>query len=155
MSDFPHADPEDVPDRILLRASVQRWIWVLIGSFFFVALGGGVALGKRVGVVANVIGVVIVLLFGACAAVALRQIVSPGSLLITRTSIVVSAGRRFTTFDFADCGPFSAWSNPSRGNVIVVFDHLPTGASRSLPESYGVAPQELAELLESVRVAGH
>ena len=147
-------DPiEDEPDRILLRASAQRWIWVLIGSVVFVALGGGIALGNRVGTVATVIGAFIAILFGACAVVALRQILSPGSLLITRTSIVVSAAGRLTTFELADCGPFTAWRNPSRGNVMVVFEHLPTGASRSLSETYGVPPQELADLLESIRTS--
>lgn len=144
---------DDEPDGIVLRASAQRWIWVLIGSFVFVALGAGIALGNRVGAVATVIGAVVVILFGICAVVALRQILSPGSLLITRTSIVVSAGGRLTTFEMADCGPFTAWRDPSRGNVMVVFEHLPTGASRSLPETYGVPPQELADLLESIRAS--
>jgi hypothetical protein len=151
----PHHESEEVPDRILLRASSQRWIWVLIGSFVFVALGAGIALGNRVGAVATVIGGLIAVLFGACAVIALRQILTPGSLLITKTSMVVSAGGRLRTFDFADCGPFTAWRNPSRGNVIVVFDHLPTAASRSLPETYGVPAQELADLLESIRASGH
>lgn len=144
---------EDEPDRILLRASALRWIWVLIGSFVFVALGAGIALGNRVGAVATVIGAFIALLVGACAIVALRQILSPGSLLITRTSFVVSAAGRLTTFELSDCGPFTAWRNPSRGNVMVVFEHLPSGAERSLPETYGVPPQELADLLESIRTS--
>lgn len=150
----------------MLRASSQRWIWVLIGSVVFVALGTGIALGNRTGAVATVIGVVIALFFGFCAAVALRQILSPGSLLISRTSIVVSAPGRATVFDLSECGSFRTWRNPSRGNVIVVFDYQPdgdtdlalanrelTGASRSLPDTYGVAAQELAAMLESVRIA--
>lgn len=151
----PERDAGDVPDRILLRASAQRWIWVLIGSVVFVALGAGVALGNRVGAVATVIGAMVAVLFGACAVVALRQMLSPGSLLITRTSITLSAAGRLSTFELADCGPFTAWRNPSRGNVMVLFDHVPTGASRSLPETYGVPPQELADLLESIRTSAH
>ena len=153
MSTDAQHDSEDVPDRILLRASAQRWIWVFIGSMVFVVLGGGIALGNRVGLVATAIGAFIAVLFAACAVIALRQILTPGSLLIDRTSLVISSGRRSTTFDFVDCGPFTAWRNPSRGNVLVVFDHLPTGASRSLPETYGVPPQELADLLESIRTS--
>ena len=150
--DDPGEQPGE-PDRILLRASSQRWIWVLIGSAVFVALGAGIALGNRVGIIATVIGAAMAILFGVCAAIALRQILSPGSLLITKTEIVVSAGGRLTTYQLAECGPFTAWRNPSRGNVIVTFEHRPAGASRSLPETYGVSASELADLLESIRTA--
>lgn len=158
--------PDEI-DRIVLRASGGRWVWILIGSMAFVAFGGGMALSARTGGVAKGIGWFIIVLFGFCAAVALRQLVSPGSMTISRTSIDVIRHGRLTTFALADCGPFTTWRNPSRGTTCVVFDHFPDpdtevthtnravmGGSRSLPDSYGLPAQGLADLLNEARAAG-
>lgn len=157
---------DNEPDRIVLQASAQKWIWVLIGSLVIVTFGVGMALGASTSGVAKGIGIVAAVFFGFCAFVALRQILAPGSLTITHTSIAIISSGRLTSFELADCGPFSAWRDPSRGTVRVVFDHHPdddtpvtrmnrqlTGSSRSLPETYGASAEELATLLEGVRLA--
>jgi hypothetical protein len=159
-------DADDAGDRIVLRSSVAKWVWVLIGSLVFATFGGGMAFGERTGVVAAGIGWVLIALFGFCAFTALRQVVAPGSLLVSRTSIDVVSPRRHTSFAVADCGPFLVWRNPSHGTTMVVFDyardgdselarqnrHL-MGGSRSLPGNYGVSAQDLADLLNDVRAA--
>ena len=164
-----HSDEQgpDEIDRVVLRASAARWVWILIGSMVFLAFGGGMALSARTGAAAKGIGWFIVVVFGFCAVVALRQLVSPGSLTISRTSIDMIRHGRLTTFDLADCGRFTTWRNPSRGTTTVVFDHVPDpdtevtrtnravmGGSRSLPDSYGLSPQTLADLLNEARAAG-
>jgi hypothetical protein len=163
--DFEH-EPDDV-DRVVLRASAARWVWILIGSMVFFAFGGGMALSERTGAAAKGIGWCLVVVFGFCAVVALRQLVSPGSLTISRTTIDMIRHGRLTTFELADCGRFTTWRNPSRGTTTVVFDHLPDpdtevtrtnrtvmGGSRSLPDSYGLSAQALADLLNEARAAG-
>lgn len=159
-------DDDDDDDRIVLRSSASSWVWVLIGSLVFATFGAGMALGERTGTVAKGIGWVLIGLFGFCAFTALRQIVAPGALLVSRTSIDVVSSRRHASFAVAECGAFTVWRNPSRGSTMVVFDYAPDGAtplaeenrrlmggSRSLPGNFGVSPQDLAELLNGVRTA--
>lgn len=159
-------DENDAGDRIVLRTSAAKWVWVLIGSLVFATFGGGMAFGERTGVVAKGIGWGLIALFGFCAFTALRQFVAQGSLLVSRTSIDIVSSRRHTSFAVADCGPFLVWRNPTQGSTMVVFDyardddselnrqnrHL-MGGSRSLPGNYGVSTQNLADLLNDVRTA--
>ena len=159
-------DDGDAGDRIVLRSSAASWVWVLIGSLVFATFGGGMAFGERTGAVAKGIGWALIALFGFCAFTALRQVVAPGSLLVSRTSIDIVGPRRHTSFAIADCGPFLVWRNPSRGTTMVVFDYAQDGetelarqnralmgGSRSLPGNYGVSAQDLAALLNDVRNA--
>jgi len=157
-------DRSDEVDHIVLRASAVRWLWTLVGSAVFVAFGAGIALGARTGAVAKGIGWVLIVVFGSCALVALRQLTSPGSLTINPTSLDVIRHGRLTTFELAECGPFSTWRNPSRGTTMVVFDYrldpdtelnrtnrAVMGGSRSLPDSYGLSASALAGLLNEAR----
>jgi hypothetical protein len=159
-------DGADPGDRIALRASASKWVWVLIGSLVFATFGGGLIVGERTGGVAKGIGWILVVMFGFCAFTALRQVVAPGSLLVSRSSIDVVSQRRHTSFAVADCGPFMVWRNPSHGSTMVVFDYAADGdtelavqnrqlmgGSRSLPGNYGVSAQDLADLLNDVRGA--
>ena len=169
---FDNADDadegDDRADRIVLRASAFRWVWVLIGSMAFVAFGVALALGAETSGVAQVIGWILVLLFVFCAVVALRQMIDPGSLVISRTTIDMLRRGRLTSFEFADCGEFTTWRNPSRGTTFVVFDHLPDGdteihranrhamgGTRLFIDNYGMSPDALADLLNSVREQQH
>jgi energy-coupling factor transporter transmembrane protein EcfT len=151
-------------DGIVLRESATRWVWVLVGSVAFAALGAALALAAHAGVVAIIIGVLMVLLFGFCAVVAVRQLLNPGWLVVSGTAIEVVHRGRTTTFAYKDCGPFTTWRNPSRGTVSVVFDYAPDGdseinrtnrrlmgGSRSLFDNYGMSPEALAKLLNDVR----
>ena len=163
-----HAEQElDEIDRVVLRASAARWVWILIGSMVFLAFGGGMAFSDRTGAAAKGIGWFLVAVFGFCAVVALRQLVSPGSLTISRTSIDMIRHGRLTTFELAGCSRFTTWRNPTRGVTTVVFDYRPDpdtetnrtnreimGGSRSLPDSYGLSAQALADLLNDARAAG-
>jgi hypothetical protein len=152
------------PNHLMLRESPTRWVWVLVGSVAFAALGAALAVAAQAGVVAIVIGSLMVVLFGFCAVVAVRQLLNPGWLAITGTAIDVVHHGRTTTFALKDCGPFSTWRNPSRGTVSVVFDYAPDGdteinrtnrrlmgGSRSLFDNYGMSPEDLADLLNDVR----
>ena len=156
-------DGADAPDSIVLRASSGKWVWVLIGSLVFLTFGAGLALGAQTGAIAKGLGVVLIVMFGGCALVALRQLTTPGALVITRLGFQVIGRGRVRLFAFADCGRLSVWRNPSRGSTMVVFDHVDDvddlarmnrqlmGASRSLPDSYGLSTKALADLLEDVR----
>jgi hypothetical protein len=156
-------DGADAPDCIVLRASSGKWVWVLIGSLVFLTFGAGLALGARTGAIAKGLGVVLIVMFGWCAVIALRQLMTPGALVITRLGFQVIGRGRVRSFAFAECGRFSVWRNPSRGSTMVVFDHVDDvddlarmnrqlmGASRSLSESYGLPSQALADLLDDVR----
>lgn len=156
-------DGADAPACIVLRASSGKWVWVLIGSLVFLTFGAGLALGARTGAIAKGLGIVLIVMFGWCAVIALRQLMTPGALVITRLGFQVIGRGRVRSFAFADCGRFSVWRNPSRGSTMVVFDHVDDiddlarmnrqlmGASRSLPESYGLPSQALADLLDDVR----
>ena len=170
MSDEPNDTSgveSEQEDRVVLRASAAKWVWILIGSMVFLAFGAGMAFSDQTGTAAKAIGWFLVVLFGFCAVVALRQLVSPGSLTISRTTIDMIRNGRLTTFELADCSRFTTWRNPSRGVTTIVFDHLPDpdtdvtrtnrevmGGSRSLPDSYGLSAQALADLLNEARAAG-
>ena len=161
------SDDADRDEQIVLRASAARWVWVLIGSLAFAMFGGAMSLGERTGAVAKGIGVVLLVLFGFCTIVALREMRAPGSLTITRHEMNIVSRGRLTTFALADCGRFSIWRNPSRGSTHVVFDYSADpdtdlnranrrlmGGSRSLHESYGVSAESLVDLLNQARSAG-
>jgi len=154
-------------DRVVLRASAAKWVWILIGSMVFLAFGAGMAFSDRTGAAAKAIGWFLVVMFGFCAVIALRQLVSPGSLTITSTTVDMIRNGRLTSFELVDCSRFTTWRNPSRGVTTVVFDYLPDpdtevtrtnrevmGGSRSLPDSYGLSAQALADLLNEARAAG-
>ena len=158
------ADADTSLDRIVLRASAIKWVWVFIGSMVFVTLAAGVALRAEAPLFAQTAGGAIALLFGFCAFVAVRQFLNPGSLVISRVAIDMIRRGRMTSFAFHDCGRFTTWLNPSRGNSMVVFDYRPDadtelhrtnrllmGGSRSLTDNYGMSPESLAELLNQIR----
>jgi len=162
--DVDEIEDDGVSDRLVLRASAMRWVWVIIASMVFVALGAAMALGESTSGVAQLIGWLLVVAFGFCAFVAVRQMVNPGSLVVSRTTIDMLHRGRLASFDFSDCGPFTTWRNPSRGQVYVVFDHRPDGdselnrtnrrlmgGSRLLSDNYGMSAETLADLLEGVR----
>ena len=171
MRDEPDDDHEGdhefaAPDHLVLRASTTRWVWVLIGSMVFVTIGGGMAFGVTTGVVAHAFGACTAVLFGFCAIVAIRQILNPGSLVISRDAIQMIRRGHVTIFGVKDCGRFTTWRNPSRGTVSVVFDYAPDGdtelnrtnrrlmgGSRSISDNYGLTPEALAHLLNEVRDA--
>ena len=157
----------DAQSWIVLRASAARWVWVLIGSLAFALFGGAMLASARTGVVAKGIGVVLLVLFGFCAVVALREMRAPGSLTVSRDEIMMVSRGRLTSFAMADCGPFRTWRNPSRGTTHVVFDYSADGdtelartnrqlmgGSRSLHEGYGVSTESLVDLLNQARTAG-
>jgi len=157
---------DDGTELIVLRASAARWLWVLIGSMVLVTFGAGLGFSARAGIIGNVIGAIIAVVFGYCAVVALRQILDPGSLAIERLAFSVNRRRSSTKFAFADCSRFTTWRNPSRGGTWVVFDYAPDddtpvhranrhlmGGSRAINENYGVTPEDLAELLNKIRNA--
>jgi hypothetical protein len=165
--DFENFEDDDTPDQIILRASAGKWVWVLIGSLVFAMFGGGIALSAKTGVVAKGLGWFLVVLFGLCVVVALRELRAPGSLTISRRAIEVISRGRLTSFALADCSRFSAWRNPSRGNVVVVFDYSADGdtdlarmnrqlmgGSRSLMDGYGLSTESLVDLLNQARAAG-
>ncbi|HRE01683.1 MAG TPA: hypothetical protein PLV68_10310 [Ilumatobacteraceae bacterium] len=152
-------------DRIALRANATKWVWVTLGSLVFVLAGGVMVLSETTGGVAKALGWVLVLLFGMCLVVALRQMINPGALIIGSDSIETLARRRLTTYELRQCGPFGTWRNPSRNSWHVVFDYRQDsdddpihranrqlmGGSRVLFEHYGVPAEELAEMLERAR----
>ena len=152
---------------IVLRASGAKWVWVLIGSLAFALFGAALALSVQTGVFAKGIGWVLLLMFGFCAVVSVRELRAPGSLAITKHEIDIIRRGRLTTFALADCGPFSAWRSPSKGTIMVVFDYVPDGdtdlarmnrqlmgGSRALIDAYGVSTDQLVELLNQARAAG-
>ncbi|MEO6125340.1 MAG: hypothetical protein ABIR32_16675 [Ilumatobacteraceae bacterium] len=157
-------EPAEPEDRIVLRASALRWVWVLIGSMVFVALGAGIALGAKTGIVAQVIGGTIAVVFGFCAVVGVRQMLQPGSLAVGRSSIDMIRRGRLTTYEFVDCGRFTVWRNSSRGSSFVVFDYTPDGdtelhranrqmmgGTRLFTDNYGISADDLATMLNDVR----
>ncbi|MCU1365682.1 MAG: hypothetical protein JWN39_1321 [Ilumatobacteraceae bacterium] len=161
------SDDEDRGGSIVLRASAARWVWTLIGSLAFALFGGAMILSELTGAVAKGIGVVLFVLFGLCALVALREMRAPGSLTISRDDMNIVSRGRLTTFALADCSRFWTWRNPSRGSTHVVFDYAGDpdteltrtnrklmGGSRSLHESYGVSTESLVDLLNQARTAG-
>jgi hypothetical protein len=159
-------DDASASDRIVLRASATRWMWSLIGSMVIITFGAGMGLGARTGVVGRGLGWFLVALFGFCAVVALRGVLDPGSLVISRSEIDMVRRGRLTTFALADCGRFKTWLNPNRGSAMVVFDYAPDGdselhranrrlmgGSRALSDSYGLSADALAKMLNDVRRA--
>lgn len=164
VEDEPVEDEPDAADRIVLRASAMRWVWTLIGSMVFATLGAGMALGEGTGVVARGIGWLLIGLFGFCGLVSLRQILNPGSLVVSRDGIDMIHRGRLATFSMNDCGRFTTWLNPSRGTTSVVFDYALDGdtelnrtnrrlmgGSRSFSDSYGLPAEVLAKLLNDAR----
>lgn len=106
--------------------------------------------------------------FGLCAAVAVAVLISPNRLLLTATGMVSIQLFRRRFFAWNKCGPFRVWSPPLplRASRIVVFDYAGpepnrltrlnsrlVGANASLPDTYGLSPAKLAELLEQRRRA--
>jgi|SRR5579862_2002015 len=101
------------------------------------------------------------LFFGLCTAIFIAQIVPGASYLQVRRDgfMYCSLFRKFPVIPWQDVSVFRVASVPPSGFSLVVFDwqtsshpvvrrvnqHL-IGATAGLPDSYGLSPQELADL---------
>jgi len=142
----------------VLRSSRRHWLAVLGSSTAFVA-GGILMLLSRA-----TLGWLVVAFFGLCALVAGCQVVWPSVLTVSESSFEVRHFRRRVTRSLAQCSEFEVWRSPVGSRALIVFDHPSgqggligrtnrrlSGRSTALPDTYGLAPDVLARLLNDAR----
>ena len=59
--------------------------------------------------------------FGTCTAVAMLQLINPGTLTISATTLTVRKLGQNRKYELTKCGEFKIWRNPMGGNRVVVF----------------------------------
>ena len=91
-----------------LTAPRARWWKVFLICIGFAAGGVLIAVGEP-----NAVGWLVAALFGVGAAVAGWQLVVPGKLVVTATTIEVSVLWRSYSRDLASCGTFEVWRDPT------------------------------------------
>jgi hypothetical protein len=126
-------------------------------------VSGGVFL-LIVGAQPKVMAWLTIVFFGIGVIAGIAQLVAPGRLVVSDGSIEVHhLGRRWSR-DLARCGRFEVWQDPRSHRFLVVFDHPDddshrlsgvsrriSGHSASLPDTYGMAAGQLAQLLNAAR----
>jgi hypothetical protein len=131
---------------------------VLVAGGLYLALGGE----------SVVIGWILVVFFGTGLLLSVWQLIAPGRLVVTDTTIEVSHMGRHWSRDLARCGPLDVWRNPAARQELVVFDHPEdeadklsgmsrevSGHSSALPDTYGHPAGELARTLNEARARAH
>lgn len=147
---------------IVLRPSKRRTTLYFLGCLGFVIIGAMQIARHEAGV----IGWLCVLFFGLCVAVFAIQFIPGASYLRIRSDgfRFCSLFRKSPQILWRDVSNFRVTSVPPSGHRIVVFDwhaapnrgvrrmnrHL-VDATDGLPDSYGLSPEELAELLNAWR----
>ena len=99
------------------------------------------------------------ILFGLAVPLLLVLVVRGASLSLTRQGFVVRHGWRSHATPWTAAGPFAVRSVPRGVGSLVVYDDArlagtdarPAGRSAALPDTYGLAPEELARLLNGWR----
>lgn len=144
-----------------LKASWRKWLGVgAIGLVFSVVSVAMIRDERWAGW--------LVLLFGvACGLIGVWQLVSPSRLVIRSSTVeAVGPGRNHQIYDLRRCGEFRVWRIPRGWNRFVVFDYEGnephsmlertnrrlTDATASLPDTYGMSAQSLADLLNRHRL---
>ena len=151
----------DSPE-LVLRPSKRKQITALFGCLAFVGVGAWEVSSRDAGA----LGRLCTLFFGLGAAVFTVQIMPGASYLRVRGDgfLYCSLFRKSPVIPWRDVSIFRVASVPPSGIRLVVFDwytashpavrrvnqHL-TGATDGLPDSYGLSPQELADLLNTCR----
>jgi hypothetical protein len=151
----------DSPE-LVLRPSKRKQITALFGCLAFVGVGVWEVSSRDAGA----FGWLCTLFFGLGAAVFTVQIMPGASYLRVRDDgfMYCSLFRKSPVIPWRDVSIFRVASVPPSGIRLVVFDwhtashpavrrvnqHL-TGATDGLPDSYGLSPQELADLLNTCR----
>ena len=145
----------------MLRASRTRYVLLALASLVFVALG--VVIFVDAGGFARVAGAAIVVLFVACGAIGVLQLLF-GSLRLSPEGFTVDGLGRQVTRRWSDVESFSVIRAPSR-NEIVGIRFAPAGAESrvraairstagfegALPDTYGMKAADLAELMNTWR----
>jgi hypothetical protein len=114
----------------------------------------------------NLWGWVTAFFFGLVLVAAVWQLVSPGRLVLTPSAFTVFTMGRTMHYELARCGVFTVWRVPRTGNRMVVFDYEGngagwlgranrnlSGASASLPDTYGMKAEQLAGMMNDARSA--
>ena len=146
----------------VLRASKRKQIKALFVCFAFVGIGVWEVSSRAAGA----FGWLCTLFFGLGVAVFTVQLMPGASYLRVRRGgfMYCSLFRKSPVIPWRDVSIFRVASVPPSGIRLVVFDwhtashpavrrvnqHL-TGATDGLPDSYGLSPQELADLLNTYR----
>lgn len=145
---------------LVLRSSRRKWAGVLALSLAF-TVAGMAMVAKH-----DALGWLAAVFFGACSVVAAVMLIRPARLRITDREMVLDQWWRHYRYDFLRCGEFRVWrAGPGQSTVTFDYDgrklhtHLvgvnrALGArSQSLPDTFGVRPSELAQLLNERRTA--
>lgn len=148
----------DAGSTIVLRPSNARWLFVLLTSLVFTAIGAAM-IREGQGLGWAVAGV-----FGLCSLAAVIVLL-PGSsyLKIRRDGFVFGTMFRRHHLPWTAVGPFSV--SQVGAQAMVVFDVIdparlprgarlslaPAGANAGLPDTYGMKPGELAAILNAAR----
>jgi hypothetical protein len=151
----------DSPE-LVLRPSKRKQMAYLFGCLAFVGIGVWQVSRRDAGA----LGWLCTLFFGLGAAVFIAQIIPGASYLRVRRDgfMYCSLFRKIPVIPWQEVSIFRVASVPPSGIPLVVFDwhtashpvvrrvnqHL-TGATDGLPDSYGLSPQELADLLNTWR----
>jgi hypothetical protein len=143
---------------MVLRSNPRRLITYFLGSIAFMAVG--------IASVPGVIGWLCVSFFALCAVVfAVQLLPGAGYLRITGEGFVFcSLFRRSPLVRWPDVSDFRVATVPPSRHKLVVYDwsnahagrvrrvnRLLVGASDGLPDTYGMEPQALADLLNARR----
>ena len=126
------------------------------------ALAAVFVIGGIIGAIANsdAVGWLCAAFFGLLLVMEGWQLLSPGRLVITPTTMEFSILWRHWSRDLASCTGFQLWRNPFARRTLVAFDHpLDSskrlgkasrqfgGRSGALPDAYGMEPSKLVALL--------
>lgn len=146
------------PEPLTLLASKRRWILVLTISLALMA-ASVFSIGRQP--ITSWIGLAI---FGACALIAAVQLLPGASALrLDQEGFVVRNLFRDWRYRWKDIGPvrvgrFVFWrmvgfdrTAPAGGNPIARINHGLIGVAEALPETYGLAPEQLAALMNTWR----
>jgi hypothetical protein len=151
-----------MPEPLVLKASILKWVGMLLAGLPFSAVGLlMVGSGQLPGWFVTFFGVFVTVVSAA-------MLIRRGRLELSPQGMqVVHLGRRQPMLQWRYCSDFWVWA-PARGAAIVVFNYAGpekrwgwkklaavsrriSGGNASLPDTYGMRAEKLCEVLRAYR----